>query len=384
MTISYPLEDLSRDRQTIDNDFLPIGYEFVRFGIKNKKSMFLRSVCYLTVKDYRKSDDYEERKYILNRLKAEMVQFLKDESPYTSRQVFDRLKKETEKNISSQSKVTFYFPESGGIIGSYFSFDTQPDKGYPFFSENGEKFRTQFKPNSNIFAVNKFKITSDYMAARIDYRRAKNELQDLAKLLEQEKVKCDYVLGKTDEFKTFRGVLEKLNPLDIIEIINTEQNFEMIDEDYNVLCSILKMNICLLRAWSDNVSVENYFHYNPSYPTILIFIVREGSHGIEGKYTDVRYTPGGILVDGKVKYFLEPGKDELIIYQLMKYDITSNSKILEGNYISHLEHKKRGGVIETTELEKIDVPEYGRLKEILKDDGDIEQIGKIIGELELV
>jgi hypothetical protein len=158
----------------------------------------------------------------------------------------------------------------------------------------------------------------------------------------------------------------------------------MEDEDYNVFCSILKMNICILRAWSDNVSVENYFHYNPSYPTILIFIVREGQHGLDGKYTDVRYTPGGILVDGKVKYYLEPDKDELIIYQLMKYEITSNSKILEGNYISHLENKKRGEPVKVTELEKIDVPEYGRLKEILRDDGDVDQIGKIIGELDLV
>lgn len=384
MTVSYPLEDLSKDRQTLENDFLPIGYEFVRFGTKNKKSMFLRSICYLTIKDYRKSDDYEERKYILNRVKGEMIQFLKDKSPYTEGQILERLKKETQKNISSQFGVTFHFPESGGIIGSYFSFDDDPGKGYPFFSEKGEELRTQFKPNSNIFAVNKFKVASDYMAARIDYRRAKNELQDLAKLLEQEKLKCDYVLGKTDEFKTFKGVLEKLDPLDIIDIINTEQNFEMLDEDYNIFCSILKVNICILRAWSDNVSVENYFHYNPSYPTILIFVVREGSYGLEGKYTDVRYTPGGILVDGKVKYFLEPDKDELIIYQLMKYDITSNSKILEGNYISFLEHKKRGKPVETTDLEKIDIPEYGRMKQFLIDDGDVDQIGKIIGELELV
>jgi hypothetical protein len=105
---------------------------------------------------------------------------------------------------------------------------------------------------------------------------------------------------------------------------------------------------------------------------------------LDGKYTDVRYTPGGILVDGKVKYYLEPDKDELIIYQLMKYEITSNSKILEGNYISHLENKKRGEPVKVTELEKIDVPEYGRLKEILRDDGDVDQIGKIIGELDLV
>lgn len=384
MNISYPLEDLTSTRQILTNDFLPIGFEFVRFGIKSKKTMFLRSVCYLTIDDYRKSDDHEEKKYILNRLKGEMIQYLKDESPYTSTQIFERLKKETEQNISSQYKVTFYLPENREVIGSYFSFDTDPGKGYPFFSENGERLRSEFKSNSNIFTLNKFKATSDYMTARIDYRHAKNQLHDLAKLLEQEKIKCDYVLSKADEFKTFAGVLEKLNPLDIIEIINADQNFEMIDDDFYIFCSILKMNICILRAWSDNVSVENYFNYEPSYPTILIFIVREGSYGLDGKYTDTKYNPGGILVDDKVKYFLDPDKDELIIYQLMKYDTTSNSKILEGNYISFLENKKRGKVIETTKLEKIDVPEYGRLKEILKDEGDVDQIGKIISELVLI
>ena len=384
--ISYPLEDLGKEQQILENDFLPLNFEFVRFGIKNKKSMMLRSICYLTISDYRKTNDYEERKYILNRLKNEMIQFLKEKSPYSSKDIFNKLKDKTRKYISENLGVTFHLPENENLIGSYFSFDDDPSKGYPFFSNGAEDLRRDYKPDSNLFALNKFENVSNYMSARINYRYAKNELQDLAKLLEDEKVKCDYVLGKTDDFKTSRGLLEASNPLDITESINSDQNYEYVDEEFNSFCSILRMNICLLRAWSNNVSVENFYYFNPSFPTVLIFIVREGYHGIEGKYTDVRYTPGGITCDGKVKYFLDPKDDELIIFQFLKYDVTGNSKVLEGNYRSFLENKKRGGgeKLENTDLEKISIPEYGRMKELLRDDGNVDEIGKIISDLDLV
>ena len=208
MNISYPLGDLSETRQILQNDFLPEGFEFVRFGIRNKRSMMLRSICYLTIQDYRKTENYDERKYILTRLKQEMIDFLKKESSYTNEQVFQNIVKKVE-NMSSQFKVSLHVPDDSGIIGGYFTFEDQPEKGYPFFSDLGEKIRADFKSNSNIFSVNNFDNVSDYLEARINYRYLKNELQGLSVLLEQEKIKCDYVLSKTDEFKTFQNVLQK-------------------------------------------------------------------------------------------------------------------------------------------------------------------------------
>jgi len=381
MNISYPLADLLKEREILTNDFLPEGFEFVRFGIMNRKSMMLRSVCFLTIEEYRKTNDNEEKTYILNRLKQEMIDFLRQESSYSSEYIFSKLKDNVMERIDDLvyniGEITFHLPENGNLIGSYFSFKQDPKKGYPFFSGD---LRKDYKPNSNLFPLNKFKNTSDYMSARIEYRYNKNELQDLSKLLEQEKVKCDYVLPKTEDFKTYKGILEKLNPLMIIESIEYDQNYEYSYEELNSYCSILRMNICLLRAWSDNVSVENYYYFNPSFPTICIFVVREGHYGLEGHYTDVRYSPGGIVKDNKVKYYLDPKDDELIIFQFLKYEVTNNSKIMESNYKSYL----KKGNFEVTELEKISIPQYGRLKEILKSNGDSFEIGKIIESLDIV
>jgi hypothetical protein len=385
MDISYPLDDLLKEKQILVNDFLPEGFEFVRFGLKSKKSMLIGSISYLTIENYRINDSHDERKYIIENLKKEMIDFLKQESSYSSEVIFSKLKDQVFKNVDILSNdvggINFYLPENGNLIGSYFSFNSEPKKGYPFFSGLGEELRQDFHPNSNIF---NFKNTSDYMSNRIQYRYVKNELMNLSKLLEKEKVSCDYVLGKVDSFKIYKKNFQNSSPLLLLEIIKNKQNYDYTDSDFLSFCRILNLNICILRAWSDNVSVENFYYINPSFVTICIFVVKEGQYGIDGKFTDTKYLPGALIYKSgskqKIKYYLDPKEDELIIFQLSRYMLTNNSSILESNYSSYLSKEKFG----KSEIEKINIPQYGNLEEILKDNGNIDEIGKIIEDLNLV
>jgi predicted DNA-binding protein len=386
----YPLDNPDREKEKLENNWLPEGYDFVRFKIRDRDSMFLRSVAFSTISDYRSGED---ENYILTRLKKEMIDFLKDDSPYTQKGISKKIKEELEKDLKNlpdlglsdeekeelkklkEEDVEIHIPESGNILGSYFSLGTS--KGYPFFKE--EEIR-DYPPNSNLFALNNFKYITNYMIRRIRYREIKNELQELAILLEEDKLKCEYALGKGEDFKIARKNLEEHRVLEIIDLIKNQKNEKLTQNEGLSFSSILRMNICLLRAWKENVSLEEYFYFDESFPTLLVFYTKEGYVGPEGTYTDVKYFPGAITYRGRIKYFLDPKQDELLIYQLLKYDLTDNARILESNYQHFLEK----GDQEISELEEIEVPEYGKLREILKDDGDIDEIGKIISSMNLV
>ncbi len=360
--------------------------------------MFMRSVSYLTIEDYRKSESGDARDFILQKLKKEMVEFLEEESQLTEKKISKGLEKKTIDKLTEnihqlpgsdekldRDNVRIHIPKSGNVLGSVFTIGDS-NKGYPFFAGSlGEVLRKKFKSTSNIFSLSDYDFVSEYMLYRITYRIAKNELIQIADELEDDKMKCDYALSEADKLKTYRRVMENAEPITIIDTIETKNNYTYREYELRNFCSILRMNICLLKGWSDNVSVHRYYHVQETFPTILIFIINEGYVGQEGIYTDVKYLPGAVTFKGRVKYYLDPEKDEMIIYQLLKYDVTNNARIMEMNYESYLENLKRGTLTQTeiTELEDISVPEYGDLEKLLSDKSDGDQITDIIDGLEL-
>ena len=409
MEVPYPLGDVvrSKSKEILQNDWLPEGYEFIRFRLPEKNSMFLRSVSYGTVEEYRKAEKEDKKDYLLKRLKKEMLDFLEDESTYTPREISEKLKnitlkKLTEGEISYVNEedrrekieqldwegLKIYIPNNGSILGSVFSFSTLREKeAYPFF---GAEIRKEYKPTSNLFDLSNFDYISEYMVYRIIYRLAKNELQGIAKELEDDKLRCEYALSEAAKLKIYRKNMESIAPDSVVETIQTRNNYTYRDFELRNFSSILRMNICLLKAWSDNVSVHRYIYTDESFPTLLIFIVSEGYYGLEGIYTDVKYLPGGITYKSgekeRVKYYLEPKEDELLIYQLLKYDVTNNARIMEMNYGVYLDQRKSNTSTLTsmlTDLEEISIPEYGALEKILEEKGNVDEIGKLIDDLEL-
>lgn len=402
MEISYPLGGVREKREILQNNWLPEGYEFVRFGLKSRKSMLLSSVSYTTIEEFRQDDNIEEREYLVKKLKTSMIEFLKEKSSYTSEQISEKLislvKSRLEKEkpgIIDEEKIDIILPEDKNILNSVFSLRGEK-KGYPFFSRSLIEKVIPFPPfdektfsskggNYRLLVINKFKFISEYMYARIIYRIGKNDLQKLSLELEDEKIKCEYAINMTEEFKIWKKYLENIEPATVFDLIKTDDNYRYNDDEMNIFCSILELNICLLRAWSDNVSVERYYNYNENYPTICIFVVKEGYYGPTGDYSDTKYYPGGIVENNKVRYYLDPDKDEMIIYQFLRYTVTDNSNIMQVNYNIYLENIKKGTFEHTTtELETISVPEYGKLDHILKERGDVDEIGKIIRNLDLV
>lgn len=371
--MSYPLPEIKKEREILDNDFLPNNYDFIRFGLKSKQNMFIQCLCFLTIREYRKTKSEEEKLYMIKSLKNQMINFIKQESKFSVDEVSRKLIQKTKSSLTERTKTEIHLPDNKSIIGSYFSFQEYPGKGYPFFTNLED-----IKPNSNLFVLNDYNNVSNFMTARVEYRYEKNKLLDIEKLLTEEKVNCEYALSKTETYKGLKGNMERLNPINLIDTISNNKNFEYDDEEFKSFCSILKFNICILRAWSDNVSVENYYYPDPSFPTLCIFEVREGKYGISGDYTETKYNPGGIVYKEKVKYYLDSEEDELLIFQLLKYNSTDNSKILEGNYRAYLMGNKN-----ITQMDKIDIPEYGKLKNILSNEGDLDQIDQIVKDLDL-
>jgi hypothetical protein len=385
-TVSYPLGDLEKKQQILTNDWLPEGYEFVRFGIQSKRYMFLRSLAYNTVEEYRESEN-DEKDIIVKSVAKQITDYFSSESKLSQKEISKNIVEYILNDIGKESvekeKLKIHIPESGNILGTVFSLGS--NHAYPFFyGELAENLRKKYTPRSKLFTVNGYENIKDYMYARIFYRSGKNELQKIEEMIRDGKTTCEYALSKTEEFKILKRRMLKSYPDEIVKLINDDSNFEYDDEEMQVITDVLRTNICILRAWSDNVSVEKYYIKNETYPTLLFFLIKEGYYGPDGSYTSNRYLPGSILVNGRLKYILKSGKDDLIIYQLMKYDITTNSSILESNYSRYIENQRKGiATTKTTELEEIDIPEYGRLQQLIQDDGDVDEISKIIGELDI-
>jgi len=384
MEISYPLGGVRDKFETVENNWLPEGYEFVRYGLRSKKAMLIRSIAYLTVEDFRKSDDNDT---VVTQLKDSMIDFLKEKSPFSAKEISANLIKRTfeklehdKEGIVEDMSIKIIHPDDDNIVNGVFTFDGK--KAYPLFPS---LFRSDgYTSVSNILPLNKYETMSEYMFARIVYRMGKNDLLTLADELEDEKIRCDYAIGMAEEFKVWKRHLEDLDPKMIIDIIQTNENYAYNDDEMNIFCSLLQLNICLIRAWSDNVSVEKYYNFKENYPTICVFVVREGYYGPDGVYSDTKYYPGGISHDGKIKYYLDPDKDEMIIYQFLRYSVTNNSNIMVVNYNLYLENLRKGTIENTmTQLEEIDIPEYGKLEQILNERGNIDEIGKIIASLPL-
>jgi len=385
MSIIYPLST-PREKEILNVDWFPESYSLVRFPLSSKKSMFLRCIAFSTIEDFRKKSS--DQNFLLESLKKEMIDFLKEKGKYSQSEVSQKLKKEVISRLNQKieisldeeemkkfdelrekrGEVEIHIPESGNIFGSSFSFG---EKHYPFFSNSPKEFG--YQPDSNLFLLDEFKYIGDYMTRRIIYREVKNELQKTALQLEAEKVNCDYALDKAEDYKFVKNHLSLHNPYRIEKLIKTNENEKLSEIEGMSFSSILRMNICLLRAWSETVSVEKYFYLDENFPTLLIFYIPEGYVGAGSTYSDVKYFPGALYMKDRIRYYLDPVKDELIIFQLLRYDITNNSKILESNYLNQRKDEK-------TEIE---VPEYGNLREILSDEGDVDEIGKIISSLRL-
>lgn len=352
--------------------------------------MLIRSIAYLTVEEFRGTD---EKDFVVTRLKDGMIDFLQEVSPFSAKEIssslitrtFEKLNHDRE-GVVDEMGIKIVLPDDNNIVNGVFLFEKRDEKkAYPIFPVS---FRNgKYTSTSNILALNRYETMSEYIFARIVYRMGKNDLLELADELEDEKIKCDYALGMTEEFRVWKRHLDDLDPKMILDIIQTDENYAYNDNEMNIFCSILQLNICLLRAWSDNVSIEKYYNFKESYPTICIFVVREGYYGPDGVYSDTKYYPGAITYDGKMKYYLDSDKDEMIIYQFLRYSVTNNSNIMIANYNLYLENLRKGTVENTktqiTQLEDIDIPEYGKLEEILRDRGNVDEIGKIIAQLPL-
>lgn len=393
MEVSYPLGGVRDKREMLENNWLPEGYEFVRFGLRSKKSMLIRSVAYLTVEEFRETDGKDGKDFVVERLKDGMMDFLKEDSPFSAKEISSTLITRTleklehdREGVVDEMGIKIILPDNDNIINGVFVFEKNDEKrAYPLFPSS---FREEkYTSTSNILPLNKYETMSEYMFARIVYRMGKNDLLELASELEDEKIKCDYALGMTEEFRVWKRHLEDLDPKMIFDIIQTDENYTYNDDEMNIFCSMLQLNICLVRAWSDNVSIEKYYNFKENYPTICIFVVREGYYGPDGVYSDTKYYPGGITYGGKIKYYLDPDKDEMIIYQFLRYSVSNNSNIMIANYNLYLENLRKGTNENTktqiTQLEDIDIPEYGKLEEILRDRGNVDDIGKIIAGLPL-
>ena len=371
----YPRGDQKSKKETIPNSFLPEGYDFIRFGMREKKSMFLRSILYSTLEKYRKDEKESTRDSLLSRFRDDIEMFLKKKSPFDGEKITKECKKmalkKYEKENPKSPEVYIEFLKPGDIKTGVITFDKK--NAYPIFNDTDS-----YKPDSNIFVLNNFKFTSEYIYKRITEKKMRLEVENILPDLEKNDVKCDFALSLLKEYQTIREEARIKSPLNFKKTISSTNNSFLSDSALENYSSILNLNICFVRAWESEVSVEKFIYFSEFFPTIIVFVIREGYYGKMKNYTATKFLPGGITHEGKVKFVLDPEEDEILIFQLLNYDVSNNASILQQNYNLFL---SEGGMENTKELESIETPKYGDLKRKLgihREGKDIKSIIKSI------
>ena len=218
--------------------------------------------------------------------------------------------------------------------------------------------------------------------------KSTRELENINISQDERKNLCDKSKEIIDQFNNFR--------------INSESPSEILEKIKNPTCiageilitifsKMLKINIVILSAWSDNVSVEKIYNYSDDSPYIFLFLTKPGPIGLKGTHNYGHFEAGAIMDEkGDLLNIIYPGKNEDIIYILKNYSKTNNLMILRNNYNKYLEMNKNKITEEEynkskQNLEKVTLyPSENALDEILIDSiDDNRDIKDILDNLEL-
>ena len=364
--ISYPLKNLNNEKEILKENWLPEGYSFVRFKTEEDNSCFLHGVLFDVSNKYRNSTSDEEKYELVEEFKDHLVEYLTYESEYTIEETGKKIYRNISKNIKT------IFPESYNIFGAVFKLK-KGDNLYPIFSQ---KTKEVFLPNSRIFTFNS--IIDKNIRGRYNKFLYKNEILESTKKLEniditQEEHKniCEESKINIDNFNIFKNNLQ--DPAKIIQDIK-KPTCILDDFKINIYSELLKINIFILKGWSDNVSVEKIFEHSDSYPYAILFLTGPGPVGSEGSHSYGHFEAGAVIdEEDNIIHILHPEKNEDLIYILKNYKNTDNSLILNNNYAKYLE-MKRNKISEEEfkkskrNLDKIDLlPTKDALDKILED-----------------
>ena len=387
--ISYPLGNLNSHKQVLKEDWLPEGYNIIRVKTEENNSCLYHAILYDVSEKYRNETNDETLSENVEKFKDQILDYLKYESDYSITEVGKKISSNFDQFIKNH--INIIFPKNYNIFGAIFnSKKDNNNKSYPLFSRKTQKF---FLPNSKIFMFDKLNnnyITSRYIKI-ISNEKIENLIIELEKedtVEEERKELCRLSKEAIENFNSDRE--NYYQPCKVVEMI---KNPSCISDDYifDILTNVMKINIVILRAWSDNVSVEKIYKYSDISPYILLFMIKPGLVGIHGFYNYGHFESGGIINEkGELSFVLYPDTNEDLIYLLEEYVNSGNNIILNNNYNKYLDFKNRK--IEEQEfkdsinkLGKLsDLPDKNSLEDILVDSmNDNKNITDILDSLEL-